>query len=132
MSEFIYQKREKEEKGMIQRRSIAMCIILSLVTCGIYGIYWFVVLTDDANTLLPDNKGLNNTSGGVAFLLSLVTCGIYGLYWAYKQGEKIDEAKAARGIMSSNSGIIYLLLTIFGFGIIAEALMQNELNSMAF
>ena len=111
---------------MIQRRSIAMCIILSLVTCGIYGIYWFVVLTDDANTLL------NNTSGGVAFLLSLVTCGIYGLYWAYKQGEKIDEAKTARGIMSSNSGIIYLLLTIFGFGIIAEALMQNELNSMAF
>lgn len=75
MGEFIYQKREKEEKGMIQRRSIAMCIILSLVTCGIYGIYWFVVLTDDANTLLPDNKGLNNTSGGVAFLLSLVTCG---------------------------------------------------------
>lgn len=132
MSEFIYQKREKEEKGMIQRRSIAMCIILSLVTCGIYGIYWFVVLTDDANTLLPDNKGLNNTSGGVAFLLSLVTCGIYGLYWAYKQGEKIDEVKTARGIMSSNSGIIYLLLTIFGFGIIAEALMQNELNSMAF
>ena len=132
MSEFIYQKREKEEKGMIQRRSIAMCIILSLVTCGIYGIYWFVVLTDDANTLLPDNKGLNNTSGGVAFLLSLVTCGIYGLYWAYKQGEKIDEAKTARVIMSSNSGIIYLLLTIFGFGIIAEALMQNELNSMAF
>lgn len=117
---------------MIQRRSIAMCIILSLVTCGIYGIYWFIVLTDDANTLLPDNKGLNNTSGGVAFLLSLVTCGIYGLYWAYKQGEKIDEAKTARGIMSSNSGIIYLLLTIFGFGIIAEALMQNELNSMAF
>ena len=50
---------------MIQRRSIAMCIILSLVTCGIYGIYWFVVLTDDANTLLPDNKGLNNTSGGI-------------------------------------------------------------------
>ena len=132
MGEFIYQKREKEEKGMIQRRSIAMCIILSLVTCGIYGIYWFVVLTDDANTLLPDNKGLNNTSGGVAFLLSLVTCGIYGLYWAYKQGEKIDEAKTARGIMSSNSGIIYLLLTIFGFGIIAEALKQNELNSMAF
>ena len=132
MGEFVYQKRKKEEKGMIQRRSIAMCIILSLVTCGIYGIYWFVVLTDDANTLLPDNKGLNNTSGGVAFLLSLVTCGIYGLYWAYKQGEKIDEAKTAREIMSSNSGIIYLLLTIFGFGIIAEALMQNELNSMAF
>lgn len=117
---------------MIQRRSVAMCIVLSIITCGIYGIYWFIVLTDDANTVLPDNKGFNNTSGGVAFLLTLVTCGIYGLYWAYKQGEKIDEAKTSRGIMSSNSGLIYLILTILGFGIIAYALMQNELNSMAF
>ena len=25
---------------MIQRREIAICIILSIVTCGIYGIYW--------------------------------------------------------------------------------------------
>lgn len=34
---------------MIQRREIAICIILSIVTCGIYGIYWFICITDEAN-----------------------------------------------------------------------------------
>ncbi len=113
---------------MIQQRNIAVCIILSIVTCGIYGIYWFIVLSNDTNTV---SNAENATSGGVAFVLSLITCNIYGLYWAYKQGEKIDKAKIDRGIPSSNSGVIYLILCFVGLGIVAEALMQNELNSLA-
>ena len=70
---------------MIQQRNIAVCIILSIVTCGIYGIYWFIVLSNDTNTV---SNAENATSGGVAFVLSLITCNIYGLYWAYKQGER--------------------------------------------
>ncbi len=42
---------------MIQRRSIAMCIVLSLVTCGIYGIYWFICLTNDCNAVSNDPDG---------------------------------------------------------------------------
>lgn len=30
---------------MIKQRNIGICILLSIVTCGIYGLYWFVVLT---------------------------------------------------------------------------------------
>lgn len=112
---------------MIQKRNIAVCIILSIVTCGIYGIYWFICLNNDTNTA----SNTFGTSGGMAFLLTLITCNIYGIYWAYKQGEKIDAAKANRGIPSSNSGILYLILTLFGFGIVAWALMQNELNQLA-
>ncbi len=112
---------------MIQNRNIAVCIILSLVTCGIYGLYWFICLTNETNVACGDTDG---TSGGVAFLLTLVTCGIYGLYWAYKQGEKLDQAKINRGMTASNGGILYLILFIFG-GIIAYAIMQNELNQMA-
>jgi len=112
---------------MIKERNIAVCIILSIVTCGIYGIYWFICLNNDANTA----SNTFTTSGGVAFLLSIVTCSIYYFYWAYKQGEKIDNAKQSRGMESSNSGIVYLLLSIFGLGIIAYALMQNELNKLA-
>lgn len=113
---------------MIQHRDIAVCIILSIVTCGIYGIYWFICLTDDTNTV---SGRMGDTSGVVAFLLSLVTCNIYGLYWAYKQGEKIDEVKSSRGIPSNSSSIAYLLLCLFGFSIVAYALMQNDLNKLA-
>lgn len=117
----------KGEFVMIERRNIAVCIVLTLVTCGIYGIYWIVCLTNDVNTVSGD---VNGTSGGMVVLLTIVTCGIYGIYWAYKQGEKLDFTKNNRGIPSSNSGVLYLILQIFGFGIIAYALMQNELNKL--
>ena len=118
----------KGEFVMIERRNIAVCIVLTLVTCGIYGIYWIVCLTNDVNTVSGD---VNGTSGGMVVLLTIVTCGIYGIYWAYKQGEKLDFTKNNRGIPSSNSGVLYLILQIFGFGIIAYALMKNELNKLA-
>lgn len=110
---------------MVEKRNIALCIILTLITCGIYGIYWFICLADDVNTVANEN----DTSGGVVFLLTLITCGIYGLYWAYRCGEKLDRAKQNRGMYSSNSGILYLILYMFG-GIICYALIQNEINKL--
>ena len=113
---------------MIKERNIVLAILFSFLTCGIYMIYWFICLSDDTNTVANEN----GTSGGMAFLFSLITCGIYTFYWMYKQGEKLDAAKTARGIANNgNSGIIYLVLTLFGFGIIAYALMQDSLNKLA-
>lgn len=111
---------------MVVKRNIALCIIFTLITCGIYGIYWYVCLANDVNTI----SGVQDTGGGMVLLLTLVTCGIYGLFWAYKCGEKIDMAKQRRGIPSSNGGVLYLLLYILG-GIIAYALIQNEINNLA-
>lgn len=113
---------------MIKKRNIAVCIILSIVTCGIYGIYWLVVLNDDTNRAANDPNG---TSGGMVILFTILTCGIYGYYWAYKMGEKIDYANQARNIPSSNSGILYLILSIFGLAIVAYALIQDNLNKIA-
>ena len=105
----------------IQPKSIVKAIILSLVTCGIYGVYWFITLTDDMNKA---SGRVNDTSGGMAFLFSLITCGIYGFYWAYKLGEKRDIVAGENG----SSSIIYLVLSLFGFGIVAYALAQDTLN----
>lgn len=111
---------------MIQKRDIVVCILLSIVTCGIYSLYWFVCLTDDTNAL----AGEADTSGGVALLLTLITCGIYGFYWAYRRGEKIDKVKQMHNIPAGNGGVLYLILYLFG-GLIAYALIQNELNNLA-
>ena len=93
---------------MVKEKNIATCVILSIVTCGIYGIIWFVALQDDVNTLTGDFE----TSGGMAFLLTLVTCGIYGIWWMYNQGSRIDSIKESRGIPAGNNGILYLILSI--------------------
>ena len=31
----------------MKEKNIALCIILSIFTCGIYGIIWFISMTDD-------------------------------------------------------------------------------------
>ena len=112
---------------MIKQRNIAMCIILSIVTCGIYGLYWFICITDDMNTATEEQ----GTPGSMALLFSIITCGIYSIYWAYKMGEKVDMLKAKNEAPTSNSGLLYLILSLFGFSIVVWALVQNELNQVA-
>lgn len=114
----------KERGSMVQNRNIAMCVILSFVTCGIYGLIWLYQMTNDLNTVSRDPNG---TSGGLVILLSIVTCGLYGWYWMYKAGQQLD---AANGQQSSNS-IIYLILTICGLGIVSYCMIQNELNKFS-
>ncbi len=113
---------------MINNRNIALCIVLSIVTCGIYGIYWFVVMTNDVKTAANDTE---LASGGLAFFLTLITCGIYGFYWAYKMGELIKRAQEKRNLPVNDNAIVYLILQIFGLGIVVYALVQNELNKMS-
>lgn len=108
----------------LQKREIPIAIILTIITCGIYGIYWFITMTDDANKV----SGENDTSGAVAFLLSLVTCGIYGIYWYWKMGQKLYTAGQKNGVQIQDNSILYLILGIVGFGIISECLIQNDLN----
>lgn len=105
----------------IQPRNIAVAIILAIVTCGIYNIYWMIKLNDEINCLANDPTA---TSGGMVFLLTLVTCGIYGYFWFYKMGEKCDRIKGVTG----STGILYLVLGIFGVGIVNYCLMQDTIN----
>lgn len=114
---------------MVKNRNIAVCIILSIITCGIYGIYWLICMVNDLN-VAADTP--NDTSGGVVFLLSIITCNIYFWYWCYKAGEKVQLAQQKRGLPSdSNSGVLYLILSIFGLSIVTYCLIQSELNKMA-
>ena len=107
------------------KRSIGVCIILSIVTCGIYGIYWMIKLNDELN---PAADKPNATSGGMVFLLSIITCGIYAFVWMYRMGENVDVIKAKAGVQAGNTGIMYLILTFFGLGIVNYCLMQDTIN----
>lgn len=110
-------------------RNIALSIVFSIITCGIYSIYWFVVLTDEINREKPEYAA--ELSGVACFLISLITCNIYGIYWAFKIGEKLDTIKDERGIPTGrDSNIMYLILELIGFNVIVLALAQNEMNKI--
>ena len=111
----------------MKKRNLALCVIFSIITFGIYGIYWFIKINNDANELANPPE---RTSGGVAFLLTLITCGIYGIYWAYKMGKQLDSALEQRGMPTKNDAVLYLILSVVGLGFVAWILMQNTINSM--
>ena len=102
-------------------RSIPLCVILSIITCGIYGIYWMVKLNDEINALAGNPNG---TSGGMVVLFTFLTCGIYGIYWNYRMGEECDEIKR----QNNSTGILFLVLSLVGFSIVNFCLMQDTLN----
>lgn len=78
-------------------------------------------LNDEINLLCGDT---NAASGALVIIFSLITCGIYELYWMYKMGEKCDFIKGTQG----SSGILYLLLGIFGLSIVDFCLIQDTIN----
>lgn len=111
---------------MIQKRNIGLAILFTILTCGIYAMYWFVKITDEANTL----SGEEGTSGGMALLLSLVTCGIYTLFWNYKMGQTMYKAQQKAGAHATDNAILYLILTIFGFQIVSYCIIQSDINAL--
>ena len=110
---------------MTERRDIALAIVFTVLTCGLYSIFWFIKLTDEINAVAGETDA---TSGGMAFVFSLITCGLYTYYWMYKMGEKLDNIAVIQGRSSQSRGLIYLVLSLFGFSIISYALMQDSLN----
>ncbi len=114
----------------MKKRSIMEVILLSIVTCGIYGIYWFITVTNEIEGALADRSDGHCSSGITAFLLNLVTCGIYGLYWWYAEGKRLALLGEIRGVKIGDNSVAYLVLSLFGFGIVSTALMQNDINSI--
>ena len=111
---------------MIKKREIVTSILLTIVTCGIYGIVWGINLTDDVAYLSEDK----DFSGGKAFLFTIITCGIYSFFWAYKIGEDIKKAQTKRNMPVSDNSRLYVILQIFGLGIVTHCLAQYDVNNM--
>lgn len=111
---------------MIGKRSVGLAILYSIITCGIYTMYWFVKLTDEANAL----SGEEEISGGMALLLLIVTCGIYGYFWSYKMGKTMYRAQERSGMRPNDNSILYIILTVFGLGIVSYAIIQSDINDL--
>jgi hypothetical protein len=108
--------------------SIAKDIVLSLITCGIYYMFfWQRRKINTVNYLL----GKEEYSFGKWFLLSLITCGIYHIYHEYVMAQSIIEIqKKLSRPESANLPLLSIILTIFAIGIIADAIQQSELNKI--
>lgn len=106
----------------IKERNIVVAILLSLITCGIYGIYWVIMLAREAVSV----KDANDNA-----LLEIILMLFFPFLGFFLAEKKFAEGCAAKGIVKSDNSIIYLILGLVGFGIINYCMMQNDLNKIA-
>lgn len=112
---------------MLVKRSLPVSVILSIITCGLYSLYWYVCLIDETKSFTGDKRGF---SGIVTILLSIITCGLYGFYAIYTLGDSFDQYVQAYGYNSQSRGVLYLVLALFSMGIIPMILAQKDLNDV--
>lgn len=102
-------------------RNIVLCVVFSIITCGIYALYWMVKMNSEISDMAGEE---NKTSGALLIVLSIITCGIYMIYWNFKMGKCVNKITGA-----DNNHIIYLVLSIVELSIVNLILMQNTINS---
>lgn len=102
----------------MKKRSLVTLVLLTIVTCGIYGLYWFCSFQNQ----LKKETGMG--FGGFGHLvMSVVTLGIYDLYWVYAVGKRLEV------LGGRNNGGLYLYMALTGIGLAyVFLLMQNEAN----
>lgn len=117
-------------KIFIETRSIPVCIVLSLVTCGIYNLYWIYRLAKDTNTLNAAQQKPVGQDAGMVVLLYIVTCGLYGIYFYWKVGKLVKQLQFENGYYVEDNSLVMMLLCIFGLGLISNCILQSTLNDI--
>jgi heme/copper-type cytochrome/quinol oxidase subunit 2 len=98
---------------MIKRRSLLTLVLLSIITCGIYGIIFWYSYSDDMNRICKgDGKDTKNYI--IVILLSFITCGIYYWVWLYGVGNRLSENAPRYGTNFQENGTTILLWMIVG------------------
>jgi len=94
-------------------RSLLAYILLTIITCGIYGYYFVYTMARDVNVACEGDG--EQTSGLLVFiLLSFITCGLYAYYWYYKLGNRLCANAPRYGMAFQENGTTILLWCIVG------------------
>lgn len=107
----------------ITKKEIGLVILFSIITCGIYFLYWIYSTQEQLRTIQEEYQ----TSGGMVIIFSIITFGIYHIYWWYKVGTLLPNGDST----IESKGILYVVLALFGLSIINVAFIQSDLNKIA-
>lgn len=121
----------------IQYRSFWKYLLLSIITCGIYGIYFLYGYVKDLNKVC-EGDGKESKNYIVVLLLSMITCGIYGFYWWYVQGERLYHIAPKYNVKVREKGSSILVWELLGCTVMpgigmfaATFIMFDNMNAIA-
>ena len=98
----------------MKHRNPIMVIIWSLITLGIYGLFWDVTTTNEMNT-----KGAQIPTAW----LSIIPLVNYFWLWKFSEGVEV--------VTSKKMGVAVAFCLLFFLGVIGMAIIQDKLNQVA-
>ena len=111
-------------KGMV--RSPITVILLSIITCGIYEIYWLFKVSGEVNNALGEER----ISAPLYFLLGLL-CFPLIFVGMYKLDIGILDIRSRIGLPANKNFVLWLILSFFGVGVIVfQYQVQSQLNEI--
>lgn len=106
----------------LKTRNIVTCIILTIITCGIYGIYWAICLAREAVAVKDP------TDSGVLEIVLMLFLPFVGFFLAE---QKLTKGCEEKGIPHNDNSVLYLILGLVGLSIVNYCMLQNDLNKLA-
>lgn len=107
--------------------SVALYLILTIVTLGLFNLYWNYRQMQACNELLERSE----FSWLLWILLCVVTFGLYHFYYQYKMGDAINEIQDRYDLpFTEGLPILSVVAAVIGFGVVADCIHQHELNKI--
>ena len=111
---------------MLKNRSIVAVILLTIITCGIYGLYWVY----DTMNSLEQTSGKESSVNAIACLLLCIFIAPVGfILFGMGADEQLNMIRASRQIPPSDNKVVYMILGFF-LPIVLMALVQDEINKL--
>lgn len=110
------------EKIGFARRNVGSCVILTILTCGIFGIVWLTKLCKDLNRLHGDENPVG------AEVLMFLFVPFYSIYWGYTKGKQMYEDSKKRGGNLTDRKYVYLVMNLMFMQLFTLGFIQTQLN----
>ena len=88
----------------VSPRSIILYLLLTILTCGLFEIFWLYATVSDINRMCQ-RRGIREIGDPIiVVVLTFVTCGIYSIYYFWKAGQALY--RLSGGTRSDNSVLL--------------------------
>jgi hypothetical protein len=105
-------------------RNPAMVLILCMLTCGLYYLYYMYTVTVEVNNY----TGRKEQDPVTDVILTVLTCGLWDLYWDYKMGKRMARMTQMAGLPITDNAVLYLVMDLLQVGLINVVMQQDTLN----
>lgn len=112
------------EDGVINKSSVGACVLFSVISFGMFILYWQYLLVRNTKVIKNDDSSCAEE------MLCWFLVPFYGVYWWFTRGRQVKETLAEYNHRVTGNEIIYLLFSLFGLTIISMAIMQKDFNSV--